>query len=76
MIPVEMKYKEIIGKTVKIDRDFTSESGICVKRGTRARVRLYDVKNGYTVETEKCPCCGNWAVIKGIKKSDITLAEE
>ena len=75
MIQAEVKYREIIGKTVTFDKDFTSESGICVKRGTRARIRLYDSKNGYTVETEKCPCCGISAVIKGVKKSDVTLLD-
>ena len=75
MIPSEVKYRDLIGKEVVFDRDYVSQQGLCVSRGTKAKVRFYS-KEGYTVETEKCSCCGNWAILKRIKKEDISLAEE
>ena len=74
MIPADVKYRDVIGKRVMFDRDFMSDQGIGIKRGTKGRVRLY-ATGGFTVETEKCPCCGSWANVKRVKKEDITIIE-
>jgi len=48
-------------------------AGSGVSKGTK--VHISDFCRAFKVETEKCPVCGQFSVLNGVKKEELTLCD-
>ena len=72
MIPEEITMKSCIKRYATLDRDIHNGDGEGM--GAGCRVIIISANNrGMTVQTEKCPCCQQFATISNVKRCDLTL---
>ncbi len=65
-----------LGKTVFVLKRLINGAGDGVSPGTIGTIKDVVRGKGITFETAKCPCCGQFAYITGVNRSDLTLAPE
>lgn len=61
------------GKKVHCDVDMRNGAGCGVSAGTIATIKKVVRGKGLTIQTEKCPCCGQYAYITGVPREKLTL---
>lgn len=74
---INKKYKgaELKGKKVKVDRDIRNGGGQGISVGSTVTIVNVVRGKGFTVKTEKCPHCGQYAYITGVSREILTLLE-
>ena len=75
-IPSKMTSQELEGKTVYVLRKLQNRGGDGLSPGTIATIKRVVRGQGITIETEKCPCCGQYAYITGVKRNDLSLVPD
>lgn len=65
---------DCIGKYATLDHSIMNGAGQCIAKGSL--VKIVDYGRTLDIETEKCPCCGQYCYIRGVKKEELTLVEE
>ena len=74
MILEKITMKSCVGKYATLDHDIHSGAGYGM--GTGCRVKIISANNrGMTVQTERCPCCQQHAMISRVQRCDLTLEE-
>lgn len=76
--PISQKLtaEDLVGKPVCVLRKLQNRGGEGVSPGTIATIKRVVRGQGITIETKKCPCCGQYAYITGVKRDDLTLVPE
>ena len=74
MIGKNIKMSECVGKYATLDRSVMNGAGQCINKGSR--VKIIDYGRALDIQTDKCPCCGQYCRIYGITKDSLTLIEE
>lgn len=74
MIPSSVRSADLVGKYVVTDRVIMNGAGIVIPKGTKVKVSY--VARGFAIETDKCPCCGMYTIVRGITRKDVNLCEE
>ena len=75
-IPQKLTSQELEGKTVYVLCKLQNRGGEGVSPGTIATIKRVVRGQGITIETEKCPYCGQYAYITGVNQSDLSLVPE
>lgn len=75
-IPKKMTSQELEGRIVYVLRKLQNRGGDGISPGTIATIKRVVRGQGITIETAKCPCCGQYAYITGVKRSDLSLVPE
>lgn len=77
MIPVNVKMSECVGKYATLDREIICKGSHGFSKGLAkgSRVRITGYSRALNIATDKCPCCGEITVIRGVTKNDLTLIE-
>jgi hypothetical protein len=60
-------------KIVRLDKDISNGAGNGISKGTK--VEVVSVGRGFTIKTEKCPHCGQFAYIRGVMRDEVTYVE-
>lgn len=71
MIPKNVKAVDCVGKYATTDKDIRNKAGHCISAGSL--VKIVEFGRAFSIETEKCPLCGQYAYIRGVKKCELTL---
>ena len=74
MIGKETKMIDCVGKYATLDRSIMNGAGQCIAKGSK--VKIVDCGRALSIQTEKCPCCGQYCYIRGVKKETLTLLKE
>lgn len=71
MIDKSIKMSECVGRYATLDHSIMNGAGQCVDKGSKVQIIGY----GRTLEikTLKCPCCGQYCIIRGVTKDSLTL---
>ena len=72
-IPKMMPMKDCIGKRAMLDRDTMNGAGQVISAGVVVKIR--SCGKSLNIETEKCPCCGQYCIIRGVLKRHLTLID-
>ena len=73
MISRKYKADELIGKKCRPVRSIKNGGGQVVTPDTVCTIR--SAHYGVEIATEKCPCCGMYAIISRIPREDLELIE-
>ena len=74
MIPDKTKMKDCVGKYATLDHSIVNGAGRAIKKGSKVKIRSFG--RCLSIETPPCPCCGQYTIINGVRKSELTLMEE
>lgn len=68
--------KDLIGRTVFVLKFLVNGGGEEVSPGTIAVIKNVVRGKGITIETEKCPCCGQFSCITGVPRNWLAVAPQ
>ena len=74
MISTKYKGYELVGKKAKPVRDIANGAGQGISKGSI--VTIVDAHYNLTIQADKCPCCGQFTRISGVKRHDLEIIEE
>lgn len=74
MIPEKYTGEMLKGKKVRCDVDMRNGAGCGISAGSLATIKKVVRGKGITIQTEKCPCCGQYAYITGVPRENLTLS--
>lgn len=75
MIDHRIKGELLIGRKCHPTKQLRNGNGDGVTPNTICTIVEVVRGHGITIETEKCPCCGQYAYIRRIHRNDLTLLE-
>ena len=73
MINKNIKMSECVGKYATLDHSIMNGAGQCIEKGSRVKIVGYG--RTLSIQTDICPCCGQYCYIRGVKKDELTLIE-
>ena len=76
MIDKKYQSKDLIGRTCRPTVSFQNGGGHGVSRNTLCTIKDVVRGHGFTIETRKCPHCGQYARISKVSRCDLELANE
>ena len=76
MIDKKLKGKDLIGQTCRPTISFHNGNGNGVSYNTLCTIKDVVRGHGFTIETQKCPHCGQYAHISRISRCDLELVNE
>lgn len=76
MIPRQYKRDQLVGRKVRCDIEIRNGAGEVVGAGSVAKIKNVVRGKGITIQTEKCPHCGQSAYIRGVDRSILTLVPD
>lgn len=76
MIPTKYRKEDLIGKKCRPTRNIRNGGGDGISPSTVCTIKNVVRGSGITLETEKCPCCGQFAYITRVDRNDLELIEE
>lgn len=74
MIPRKYKADELVGRRCRPVHPIKNGGGMVITPDTVCTIR--SAHYGIEVATEKCPCCGMWAIISRIPREELELIEQ
>lgn len=75
MIPKKYSGDELKNKFCRPVRKIRNGGGAAISPETICRIVSVVRGHGFTIETEKCPCCGQSAYISRVSRDDLELVE-
>ncbi len=76
MIPKKYTAALLEGRYATTERRMRNGAGEGISAGAIVRIRRVVRGKGLEIETEKCPHCGQFAVISRVSREDLTLLPE
>lgn len=76
MIDRKLNRKDLIGKTCRPVHTIQNRSGCIISDDTDCVIKDVVRGHGFTIQTDKCPHCGQSAYITHVKREDIKLVEK
>lgn len=75
---IEKKYcgKDLVGKKCRPVRNICNGAGQGITAETICTIVSVVRGHGFIVQTEKCPCCGQYARISRVNRNDLELIEQ
>ena len=72
---IDKKYRstELIGRKCRPVHDIVNGGGQGVSKGTICTIVA--AHYGVTIQTERCPCCGQFAVISRVDRRELDLID-
>lgn len=74
MIPSKTKMSECVGKYATLDNAISNGAGHGIAKGSK--VKIIDFGRALDIKTDPCPCCGQFTIIRGVKKQELTLIDQ
>ena len=74
MISRKYRADELVGRKCRPTRKIKNGAGMVITPDTVCTIR--SAHYGVEIETEKCECCGMYAIIGHIPREDLELIEE
>lgn len=76
MIPKKYRKEDLIGKKCRPIRDIRNGGGEGISPATVCTIKNVVRGSGITIETEKCPCCGQYSRITRIGRNELELIDD
>jgi hypothetical protein len=73
LIPRKYTGEQLLGRKVRPVRTIRNGAGSCVSPDTICTIRAVVRGHGFTIQTEKCPHCGQSAYIARVAREDLEL---
>lgn len=75
MIPQRYSGKKLIGRLCRPTREIRNGAGQGVSPGTVCIIRDVVRGHGITIQANTCPCCGQYAYITRVPRTDLELID-
>lgn len=75
MIPMKYKGSDLIGKRCRPTRNIRNGAGDGITSKTVCKIVDVVRGHGFTIQTETCPHCGQYAYIRKVKREELELVE-
>lgn len=75
MIDKKFKCKDLIGKKCRPVRTVRNVAGYGITTGTICTIKDVVRGHGFTIQSDKCPHCGQFAHITRVNRQDLELVE-
>ncbi len=75
-IPKSYKGADLIGRKVRPTHDIRNGGGCGISPDTVCTIVSVVRGHGFTIKSEKCPCCGQYAYIARVHREDLDLIPE
>ena len=76
MIDKKYRREDLIGRKCRPVRDIQTNGGDGISPATVCKIVEVVRGHGFTIKTEKCPCCGQYSYITGVSRNDLKLILE
>ena len=76
MIPMKYKGSDLIGKKCRPTRYIRNGAGDGITPKTVCTIVDVVRGHGFTIQTETCPHCGQYAYIRKVKREELELVDE
>lgn len=76
MIDPRLKMEHLVGKKCRPSVEIRNGAGECISKDTICTIIRVVRGHGLTIQTEKCPHCGQSALIRGVSRVELTLLDE
>ena len=76
MIDRKMRSEALIGKKCRPVREIRNGAGETVSENTVCTIIRVGRGHGITIQTDRCPCCGQSCMIRGLGSDELTLISE
>ena len=75
---IDKKYtaKDLIGKKCRPIRNLKTNGGNGISPTTVCTIVNVVRGHGFKIETEKCPCCGQYTYMTGVSRYDLELIDD
>ena len=75
MIDKKLNGERLVGRLCRPVREIRNGAGMIVTRDTVCEIWSVTPGSGFSIVTEKCPCCGMKAYITHVKRHEIELVD-
>lgn len=76
MISKHLKGNDLIGRKCRPTKPIRNGAGDGVTENTICTIVDVVRGHGFDIQTEPCACCGQYAYIRGVSRSELNLMEE
>lgn len=76
MISKKYRGEDLIGKKCRPVRNIRNGAGQGITPDTICTIVRVVRGHGFIIQTEKCPCCGQYAWISRVSRNDLELIKE
>lgn len=76
MISQKLTRLDLVGRKCRPTRNIRNDAGEGVSPETICTIINVVRGKGITIETAKCPCCGQYSWITGVSRNDLELLED
>lgn len=76
MIPKKYTGEMLRGRKVRTLKDITNKGGCGISAGSIATIISVVRGKGLYIKTEKCPHCGQYSYITGVRREELELTGE
>lgn len=76
MIDKKYRREDLIGRKCRPVRNIRNGAGDGISPSTICKIVDVVRGHGFTIQTEKCPCCGQYAYITRVNRNDLELIED
>ena len=73
MIDRKLKRDELIGRRCQVMRDLENRGGQGLSKGTICTIKDVVRGNGFIIQTDRCPHCGQYAYVTHVSRNDLEL---
>lgn len=73
MIDKKLRRDWLIGKKCRVTRDLKNGGGQGLSKGAVCTIKDVVRGSGFTIQTDKCPHCGQYAYVTHVSRSDLEL---
>ena len=73
MIERKFRATELVGRKCKPTHDIQNGGGQGISKDTICTIVA--AHHGVTIQTDKCPCCGQYTYIRGVDRKELDLID-
>ena len=73
MIDKKLNRDALIGRRCQVMRDLKNRGGRGLSRGTICTIKDVVRGNGFIIQTDRCPHCGQYAYVTHVSRNDLEL---